>query len=69
MYEFHEDIDEYDVIAVNAIVELDVEEKPRQAGEVIQLQQAAYAAFGKATGKGFSKKGKGKGKGKMLVFP
>ena len=51
---------------MNALVELDVEENPRQVGEVIQLQQAAYAAFGKAKGKGFSKKGKVKGKGKMV---
>ena len=65
-YEFHDEIDEYDVIALNAIVELDVEENPRQVGEVIQLQQAAFAAFGKAKGKGFSKKGKSKGKGKMV---
>lgn len=65
-YEFHDDVDEYDVIALNAIVELDMEDNPRQIGEVIQLQQAAFAAFGKAKGKGFSKKGKSKGKGKMV---
>ena len=43
-----------------------VEENPRQVGEVIQLQQAAYAALGKAEGKGFSKKGKVKREGKMV---
>ena len=45
---------------------MDVEENPRQVGEVIQLQQAAYAALGKAEGKGLSKKGKVKRKGKMV---
>ena len=38
----------------------------RQVGEVTRAQQAAFAAFGKAKGKGFSKTGKVKGKGKMV---
>ena len=49
---------------------LDLEEADdRQAGEAIQLQLAAFNAFGKAKGKGkgFGKKGfKGKGKGNIL---
>ena len=49
---------------------LDLEEADdRQAREAIQLQLAAFNAFGKAKGKGkgFGKKGfKGKGKGKVV---
>ena len=62
--------DEEEAIALNAM--LDIEEADdRQAGEAIQLQLAAFKAFGKAKGKGkgkgFGKKGfTGKGKGKVV---
>ena len=54
--------------ALNAMLDLE-EADDRQAGEAIQLQLAAFNAFGKAKGKGkgFGKKGvKGKGKGKVV---
>ena len=56
--------DEVEAIALNALEELGEAEK-RQIGDAIQLQLAAFAAFGKAKGKG---KGKspGKGKGKVV---
>ena len=48
--------DEEEAIALNAMLDLE-EADDRQAGEAIQLQLAAFNAFGKA-------KGKGKGFGK-----
>ena len=55
-------------LALNAMLDLE-EADDRQAREAIQLQLAAFNAFGKAKGKGkgFGKKGfKGKGKGKVV---
>ena len=60
--------DEEEAFALNAMLDLE-EADDRQAGEAIQLQLAAFNAFGKAKGKGkgFGKKGfKGKGKGKVV---
>ena len=60
--------EEKEAIALNAMLDLE-EADDRQAGEAIQLQLAAFNAFGKAKGKGkgFGKKGvKGKGKGKVV---
>ena len=50
--------DEAEAIALNAMCDLE-EADDRQAGEAVQLQLAAFNAFGKAKGKGkgFSKKG------------
>ena len=65
-FDYHED--EEEAIAWNAMLDLE-EADDRQAGEAIQLQLAAFNAFGKAKGKGkgFGKKGfKGKGKGKVV---
>ena len=65
-YEYVEGIEDQDALALNAIVELEGADE-KTVGEAIQLQLAAYAAFGKAKGKGFGKfKGKGKGKGKVI---
>ena len=57
-----------EAFALNAMLDLE-EADDRQAGEAIQLQLAAFNAFGKAkgNGKGFDKKGiKRKGKGKVV---
>ena len=65
-YEYVDGIEDHDALALNAIVELDGADE-KTMGEAIQLQLAAYAAFGKAKGKGVGKsKGKGKGKGKLV---
>ena len=58
-------IDEYEAMALNCLLDVeDVDEE--QAGDAIQLQLAAHAAFGKAKGKGkFGHKGK-PGKGKLV---
>ena len=63
--EYHDDVDEYEAVALNAMLELDGAEDERQTGEAIQLQLVAMVAFGKAKGKG-NPKGKGKGKGKLV---
>ena len=63
-YQYIEDVDEYEAIALNAAADLDETADARQIGEAIQLQLAAFVAFGKAKGKGG--KGKGKGKGKIV---
>eukprot|EP00435_Cladocopium_sp_Y103_P001100 s1054_g1.t1 len=66
IYDYHDDVDEYEAIALNCLVDVeDVDEK--QAGDAIQLQFAAHAACGKAKGKGkFGPKGKSGGKGKLV---
>ena len=65
-FEYHDDVDEYEAIALNAVVDCDDAEE-RSSGDAIQLQLAAFVAFGKAKGKGKDKfKGKGKGKGKIV---
>ena len=51
-YEYVEGIEDQDALALNAIVELEGADE-KTVGEAIQLQLAAYAAFGKAKGKGF----------------
>ena len=58
-------IDEYEAMALNCLLDVeDVDEE--QAGDAIQLQLAAHAAFGKAKRKGkFGHKGK-PGKGKLV---
>ena len=63
--EYHDDVDEYEAVALNAMLELDGAEDERQTGEAIQLQLVAMVAFRKAKGKG-NPKGKGKGKGKLV---
>ena len=68
-YEYWDDVDEEEAIALNCMVEV-ADADHRTAGDAIQLQLAAHAAFGKAKGKGKGKsggKGKfgGKGKGKV----
>ena len=65
-FEYHDDVDEYEAIALNAVVDCEDAEE-RSSGDAIQLQLAAFVAFGKAKGKGKDKsKGKGKGKGKIV---
>ena len=65
-----EEIEEWEAIALNAIVDLDGNDPELDVaalGEAIQLEWAAMAAFGKAKGKGKGKaKGKGKGKSKVV---
>ena len=64
-YDYFDDVDEYEAMALNCLLDVeDADEK--QAGDAIQLQLAAHAAFGKAKGKGkFRQKGK-PGKGKLV---
>ena len=65
-FEYHDDVDEYEAIALNAVVDCEDAEE-RSSGDAVQLQLAAFVAFGKAKGKGKDKsKGKGKGKGKIV---
>ena len=64
-FDYHDDVDEYEAVALNAMLELDGAEDDRQTGEAIQFQLVAMVAFGKAKGKG-NPKGKGKGKGKLV---
>ena len=56
-------VDEYEATALNALVDVGDEstEDDKSLGEALQLQLAAFAAFGRVKGKG---KGKPKGKGK-----
>ena len=64
-YDFHDEIDEYEATALNALVDLgegEIEDD-KGLGEAIQLQLAAFVAFGRVKGKG---KGKPKGKGKVI---
>ena len=63
-FEYHNDVDEYEAIALNAVVDCEDAEE-RSSGDAIQLQLAAFVAFGKAKGKGKGKP-KGKGKGKIV---
>ena len=63
-FEYHDDVDEYEAIALNAVVDCEDAEEC-SSGDAIQLQLAAFVAFGKAKGKGKGKP-KGKGKGKIV---
>ena len=63
-FEYHENVDEYEAIALNAVADCEDAEEP-SSGDAIQLQLAAFVAFGKAKGKGKGKP-KGKGKGKIV---
>ena len=66
-FDFFDDVDEYEAVALNSLLELEGAEDDRQAGDAIQLQLAAFTAMGKAGGKGKSfGKPKGKGKGKIV---
>ena len=64
-FDFHDEVDEYEATALNALVDLGDEpaEDDKSLGEALQLQLAAFAAFGRVKGKG---KGKPKGKGKII---
>ena len=62
-YEFPEDVDEFEATALNALADLGEADDDKNVGDAIQLQLAAFAAFGRAKGKG---KGKPKGKGKVI---
>ena len=64
-YDFHDEIDEYEATALNALMDLGEgeTEDDKGIGEAIQLQLAAFVAFGRVKGKG---KGKPKGKGKVI---
>ena len=61
-YEFPEGVDEFEAIALNALADLGEADDDKNVGKTIQLQLAAFTAFGRAKGKG---KGKPKGKGKV----
>ena len=66
-FDYFDDVDEYEAVALNSLLELEGAEDDRQAGDAIQLQLAAFTAMGKAGGKGKSfGKPKGKGKGKIV---
>ena len=66
-FDYFDDVDKYEVLVLNSLLELEGTENDRQAGDVIQLQHAAFTAMGKAGGKGKSfGKPKGKGKGKIM---
>ena len=66
-FDYSHDVDEYEAVALNSLLELEGAEDDRQAGDAIQLQLAAFTAMGKAGGKGKSfGKPKGKGKGKIV---
>ena len=66
-FDYFDDVDEYEAVALNSLLELAGAEDDRQAGDAIQLQLAAFTAMGKAGGKGKSfGKPKGKGKGKIV---
>ena len=62
-YDFHEEIDEYEATALNVLMDLGEgeTEDDKSIGEAIQLQLAAFVAFGRVKGKG---KGKQKGQRK-----
>ena len=64
-YDYHEEIDQYEATALNALMDLGEgeTEDDKSIGEAIQLQLAAFVAFGRVKGKG---KGKPKGKGKII---
>ena len=62
-YEFPEDVDEFEAIALNALADFGEADDDKNVGDAIQLQLAAFTAFGRAKGKG---KGKPKGKGKVI---
>ncbi|CAL1128506.1 unnamed protein product, partial [Cladocopium goreaui] len=64
-YDFHEEIDEYNATALNALVDLGEGETEgdKSIGEAIQLQLAAFVAFGQVKGRG---EGKPKGKRKVM---
>ena len=63
-YDFHDEIDEYEATALNALMDLGEgeTEDDKSIGEAIQLQLAAFVAFGRVKGKG-KRKTKGKRKG------
>ena len=66
-FDYFDDVDEYEAVALNSLLEVEGAEDDRQAGDAIQLQLAAFTAMGKAGGKGKSfGKPKGKGKGKIV---
>ena len=66
-FDYFNDVDEYEAVALNSLHELEGAEDDRQAGDAIQLQLAAFTAMGKAGGKGKSfGRPKGKGKGKIV---
>ena len=66
-FDYFDDVDKYEVLVLNSLLEFEGIENDRQAGDVIQLQLAAFTAMGKAGGKGKSfGKPKGKGKGKIV---
>jgi hypothetical protein len=64
-YDFHEEIDEYNATALNALVDFGEGETEgdKSIGEAIQLQLAAFVAFGQVKGRG---EGKPKGKRKDM---
>ena len=62
-YELHDDVDEFEATALNALVDLGEADDDKNVGDAIQLQLAAFTAFSRAKGKG---KGKPKGKGKVI---
>ena len=62
-----EEVEDWEATALNALGDL-AEDDPvdcTSLGEAFQLELAALAAFGKASGKG-KNKGKGKSKGKLV---
>ena len=59
-YEFPEDVGEFEATALNALADLGEAGDDKNVGDAIQLQLAAFTAFGRA---------KGKGKGKPSLDP
>lgn len=62
-FDLHDDVDDFEATALNALADLGDADDDKNIGDAIQLQLAAFAAFNRAKGKG---KGKPKGKGKVI---
>ena len=46
-FDYFDDVDEYEAVALSSLLEVEGAEDDRQAGDAIQLQLAAFTAMGK----------------------